>query len=65
MTSRDENEGDHRQRGADLLLAASVRLYGVLLLLYPKAFRRRYAGEMRRDFEELSREGLEEGGGAS
>ena len=63
MTSRDESEGDRRQRGAGLLLAASARLYSGLLLLYPKAFRRRYAGEMRRDFKELSREGLEEGGG--
>jgi capsular polysaccharide biosynthesis protein len=62
MTSRDESEGDFRQRGASLLLAISASLYGVLLLLYPKAFRRRYAGEMRRDFKELSREGLEEGG---
>ena len=65
MTSRDESEGDFRQRGADLLLAASARLYGALLFLYPKAFRRHYAREMRRDFQELSREGLEEGGGAS
>ena len=63
MTSRDESEGDFRQRGADLLLAASARLYGALLFLYPKAFRRHYAREMRRDFRELSREGLEEGGG--
>jgi hypothetical protein len=63
MTSRDESEGDRRQCGAGLLLAASARLYSGLLLLYPKAFRRRYAGEMRRDFKELSREGLEEGGG--
>jgi capsular polysaccharide biosynthesis protein len=62
MTSRDEGEGDRRQRGAGLLLAISAWLYGVLLLLYPKAFRRRYAREMRRDFQELSREGLEEGG---
>jgi hypothetical protein len=54
MTSRDESEGDFRQRGADLLLAASARLYGALLFLYPKAFRRHYAREMRRDFRELS-----------
>jgi capsular polysaccharide biosynthesis protein len=39
-----------------------VRLYGALLVLYPKAFRRRYSEEMRRDFRELLREGLEEGG---
>ncbi len=31
-------------------------------MLYPKAFRRRYGAEMRRDFCELMREGLEEGG---
>ncbi len=49
---------------ADLLLAAFARLYGALLGLYPKTFRRRYGPEMRRDFEELSREGLEGGGGA-
>jgi capsular polysaccharide biosynthesis protein len=46
-----------------LLLAASERLYDALLALYPKAFRRRYGAEMRRDFGELLREGLEEGGG--
>ena len=63
MTSREESEGDGRQRGAGLLLAISAWLYGVLLMLYPKAFLRRYAREMRRDFQELSREGLEEGGG--
>jgi capsular polysaccharide biosynthesis protein len=34
-----------------------------LLVLYPNAFRRRYASEMRRDFGDLSREGIEEGGG--
>jgi capsular polysaccharide biosynthesis protein len=45
-----------------LLLAASARLYSALLVLYPKAFRRRYSEEMRRDFSELLREGLEEGG---
>jgi capsular polysaccharide biosynthesis protein len=39
-----------------------VQLYGALLVLYPKAFRRRYSEEMRRDFRELLREGLEEGG---
>ena len=49
---------------ADPLLAASGWLYGALLALYPKAFRRRYAEEMRRDFADLSREGLEDGGGA-
>ena len=65
MSPRDESAEGLRQRGADLLLAASARLYGTLLLLYPKAFRCHYAGEMRRDFRELSREGLEEGGGAS
>jgi capsular polysaccharide biosynthesis protein len=57
-------DGDRAQRGRDLLLAASGRLYGVLLALYPRAFRRRYAEEMRRDFADLSREVLEEGGGA-
>ena len=44
------------------LLAILARLYGALLVLYPVAFRRRYAEEMRRDFRELMREGLEEGG---
>ena len=33
-----------------------------MLALYPKSFRRRYASEMRRDFRDLLREGLEEGG---
>jgi len=41
---------------------ASARLYGALLALYPKAFRRRYSEEMRGNFRELLREGLEEGG---
>lgn len=31
-------------------------------MLYPQAFRLRYSEEMRRDFRELMREGLEEGG---
>ena len=61
MASNEEGRGD-RRRGMALLLAASERLYGALLALYPEAFRRRYASEMRRDFCELSREGLEEGG---
>ena len=52
-----------RRRATMLLLAASERLYGALLALYPEAFRGRYAAEMRRDFRALSREGLEEGGG--
>jgi capsular polysaccharide biosynthesis protein len=47
-----------------LLLAALARLYGALLVLYPKAFRCRYEAEMRRDFFELLREGLKEGGAA-
>ena len=53
-----------RRRVPILLLAAAERLYGALLMLYPGAFRRRYAGEMRRDFHELSREGLTHGGAA-
>ena len=60
---RGGDRGD-RRRGGGLLLAASERLYGALLALYPEAFRRRYASEMRRDFRDLSREALEEGGGA-
>ena len=54
---------DRARRGTDLLLAASQRMYGALLILYPRAFRERYAEEMRRDFADLSREGLEEGDG--
>ncbi len=61
MASRD-GSWRPRRRGAALLLAASEQLYGVLLTLYPKDFRRRYASEMRRDFGDLVREGLEEGG---
>jgi capsular polysaccharide biosynthesis protein len=53
-----------RRRVTFLLLAAAEWLYGALLALYPGAFRRRYAGEMRRDFRELSREGLSYGGPA-
>jgi capsular polysaccharide biosynthesis protein len=52
--------GSRRCRSA--LLAASERLYGALLVLYPKSFRHRYAAEMRQDFGDLAREGLEGGG---
>jgi capsular polysaccharide biosynthesis protein len=52
-----------RPAGAALLLTASELIYGALLALYPRAFRERYAEEMRRNFANLSREGLEEGGG--
>ena len=62
MTPGGQGPGD-RRRVVPLLLVALERLYGALLVLYPRAFRRRYAEEMRRDFGELSREGLEEGGG--
>jgi hypothetical protein len=44
-----------------LLFAASGRLYGALLVLYPKAFQRRYSEETQRDFSELMLEGLQEG----
>jgi len=64
MGPRDEGQGNRHRRGTGFLLVASQRLYGALLALYPKAFRRRYAAEMRRDFADLSREALEEGGGA-
>jgi hypothetical protein len=39
-----------------------ARLYSALLVFYPKAFRQRYAAEMRTDFFELLWEGLQEGG---
>ena len=54
--------GREDRRLANVLLAASELIYGTLLALYPKSFRQRYAEEMRRDFADLSREGLEEGG---
>jgi hypothetical protein len=50
MANGDEHKCDRRPRGTALLLDASERLYGALLALYPSAFRRRYAAEMRRDF---------------
>jgi hypothetical protein len=65
MISRNGPPGPRRRGSAALLmllLAACGRLYSALLVLYPKAFRRRYSEEMRRDFSELLREGLEEGG---
>src|SRR5215218_11277203 len=64
MTPRGRGRGERHRRvsAALLLLAASAWLYGALLVLYPKAFRHRYAAQMRRDFRELLREGLEEGG---
>src|SRR5215217_2738144 len=64
MRLRGDPAGRHRRGSAFLLLLveASAWLYGALLVLYPKAFRRRYAAQMRRDFRELLREGLEEGG---
>jgi hypothetical protein len=55
MRPREGGRGEH-------LLAASAWLYEALLVLYPKAFRRRYEAEMSRDFRELSREGLQVGG---
>jgi len=64
MGPRDEDQGNRHRRGTVFLLVASQRLYGALLALYPAAFRRRYAAEMRRDFADLSREALGEGGGA-
>jgi hypothetical protein len=63
MNSRGGAAGPRHRRGgaALLLLAAGVRLYGALLVLYSKAFRRGYSEEMRRDFRELMREGLQGG----
>jgi hypothetical protein len=62
MAARGGGRGEVSRRGsAALLVACAARLYGALLVLYPKAFRRRYGGEMRRDFLALSREGLEQG----
>jgi hypothetical protein len=64
MIPRNGPPGPRRRGSAALLmllLAASAWLYGALLVLYPKAFRRRYSEEMRRDFSELLREGLQEG----
>ena len=55
---------EERRRVVLLLLVTSRWLYGALLALYPRAFRERYAEEMRQDFADLSREGLEEGGRA-
>jgi hypothetical protein len=65
MGPRDEDQGNRHRRGTVFLLVASQRLYGALLALYPAAFRRRYAAEMRRDFADLSREALEVGAGRS
>jgi capsular polysaccharide biosynthesis protein len=64
MRPRGGSHGRRIRRGSAFLhlLAASAWLYGALLVLYPEAFRRRYEAEMRRDFRELSREGLQEGG---
>ena len=65
MIPRNGPPGPRRRGSAALLmllLAACGRLYSALLMLYPETFRRRYSEEMRRDFSELLREGLEEGG---
>jgi capsular polysaccharide biosynthesis protein len=66
MKPRGGGRGDRHRRGSAalllLLLATSAWLYGALLVLYPKVFRRRYSEEMRRDFRELMLEGLAEGG---
>lgn len=59
MTSRGRGP---RREIIFLLLVACTRLYGALLVLYPKAFRHRYSAELRRDFFGLSREALGEGG---
>jgi hypothetical protein len=65
MGPRDEDQGNRHRRGTVFLPVASQRLYGALLPLYPKSFRRRYAAEMQRDFADLSREALEVGAGRS
>jgi hypothetical protein len=62
MSSRKERR--EAGRGSSVL-AVSERLYGALLVAYPKRFRRRYADEMRQAFADLSREGLEEGAGGN
>ena len=66
MIPRGGGRGERHRRGSTFLLlhllAATTWLYGGLLVLYPKAFRLRYEAEMRRDFRELLREGLQEGG---
>jgi hypothetical protein len=66
MRPRGAGRGERHRRGSAALLwlhlAACGRLCGALLVLYPEAFRRRYSAEMRRDFRELLREGLQEGG---
>ena len=51
-----------RRRARFLVLVVCAWLYGALLVLYPKAFRLRYSGELRRHFFGLSREALRERG---
>ena len=41
----------------------SERVYRLLLLAYPREFRREYGDEMARCFRDLCREELEDGGG--
>ena len=43
------------------MVSAVVRAYRVALSLYPHAFRRRYADEMRLDFEEALQEAVDAG----
>ena len=51
-----------RRRARFLVLLVFAWFYGALLFLYPKSFRLRYSAELRRDFFNLSREALREGG---
>jgi hypothetical protein len=52
-----------RPRGQERAVGTSERVYRSLLRAYPRELRDEYGDEMARCFQELCREGLEDGGG--
>lgn len=52
-----------RPRGQERAVGASERAYRFLLRAYPRELRDEYGDEMARCFQDLCREGLEDGGG--
>ena len=47
---------------SELMLSASLRLYTLLLLIYPRSFRREYGELMIQLFCDLMRDGIRQGG---
>ena len=48
---------------SELMLSASLRLYTLLLLIYPRSFRREYGELMIQLFRDMMRDGIRQRGG--